>query len=278
MELKQNILFNSFLYGVQTALAHIPLIVYTILLYFIGFFVTLATGLLVNISLVKQLAEHFIKFFPQTGPKTVQSITVVSKELFNFQLWKQLFNQHSWGLTFAALFFFLYFIWVILSTVRISLDLIEDGESSARRVFDIFGYIPAAAVATILFFLLCAPAIGFSLFLGAAIGGLPFGLIPGVLLGAILAIWVAARFSLFYWFIIDRGDGVFQSLSHSFDITQGYGWYMAAWVTLNYLLHSIIGFSLFSAIVYWSIAFLGEAYLYRSLMHEHLEEEIEFEL
>lgn len=188
-----------------------------------------------------------------------------------------LFLQFGWlfsvlhiGVIVAFFFLFCLIVGTFFSGIwlglnRIALELYDDDKSSVRQFLSCFRLAPKAFGAGIIYFV----AVG--------LGSLLF-VIPGIFL--------AIRFSLFSYFIVDQTVGPIESLKMSYKTTKKHGWQLFIVRVTMYLMASIpawcgaflvfIGMSIpslalsfvygFSIIATIPLSFLVYAYFYRTLV------------
>ncbi len=117
-----------------------------------------------------------------------------------------------------ALMVMIFFTGLWLGINKIALDLYDYDKSSVKKLFSCMRLAPKASFAAIMYLI----AVG--------IGSICF-VIPGIFL--------AIRFSLFSYFIVDQTVGPIQSLKMSYKTTKKYGWQLFIVRVIVYLMTTI---------------------------------------
>jgi len=140
-----------------------------------------------------------------------------------------LFLQFGWvlsvlhiGLIMPLIFFFILMagmllVGLLLGLNKIVLELYDYDKSSVKKLFSCFRLAPKAIMAIILYVL---------------------GVLAGLVLFIIPGIFIAIRFSLFYFFIVDQNVGAVESLKMSYEATKKRVW---QWIALCVALSIISG-------------------------------------
>ncbi|HZW60635.1 MAG TPA: hypothetical protein VFF04_00235 [Candidatus Babeliales bacterium] len=123
---------------------------------------------------------------------------------------KQSFMGIFQGFSLAWIIGIILLLWLLLIAMQlgyaqIALDVHDTGKSSVSRIFSSFWALPKVIIATILSLLV---------------------IIPGLILLIIPGIYLTIRLYFFWFFILDKNAGIFESLKLSWQATRGQVWHL----------------------------------------------------